>query len=112
MAQRDKAEASVLFAEAQLSAAELDYSYTLVRSPITGQVSRRLVDIGNLVGESEATVLTDMTSYDPMYAYFSINERDLLRVMRPTAVSAAQELKAAGIRNATANLDAWHAPLR
>jgi membrane fusion protein (multidrug efflux system) len=40
-----------------------------------------LVDVGNLVGEGEATILTDITSFNPIYVYFEVNELDLLRVM-------------------------------
>jgi len=40
------------------------------------------VDVGNLVGEGEPTLLTEISRYDPMYAYFHLNENDLLRVMR------------------------------
>jgi RND family efflux transporter MFP subunit len=80
--ERDVARASVARAKAQEERALLDMSYTQVISPITGRVSRNLVDIGNLVGEGEPTLLTDVTSFDPMYAYFNLNERDLLRVMK------------------------------
>jgi membrane fusion protein (multidrug efflux system) len=37
--------------------------------------------MGNLVGEGEPTLLTTITRFDPMYAYFNLNERDLLKVM-------------------------------
>jgi len=33
------------------------------------------------VGEGEATILTDITAFNPIYVYFEINELDLLRVM-------------------------------
>ncbi len=59
----------------------MNLSYTKVTAPITGRVSRNLVDLGNLVGESEPTLLTKVTRFDPMYAYFNLNERDLLKVM-------------------------------
>jgi len=52
-----------------------------VTAPLSGRVGRDLVDKGNLVGDGEATQLTTVTSYHPMYAYFNLNERDLLRVM-------------------------------
>jgi len=39
------------------------------------------VDMGNLVGEGEPTLLTKVTRNDPMYAYFNLNERDLLMAM-------------------------------
>ena len=79
--QRDVARADVLRAKAKVEKAGLDLSYTQVTAPITGRVGRNLVDLGNLVGESEPTLLTTVTRYDPMYAYFNLNERDLLKVM-------------------------------
>jgi len=79
--QRDVARAAVLRAKAKVEKAGLDLSYTNVTAPITGRVSRNFVDLGNLVGESEPTLLTTVTRYDPMYAYFNLNERDLLKVM-------------------------------
>jgi RND family efflux transporter MFP subunit len=79
--QRDVARADVLRAKAKVEKAALDLSYTKVTAPITGRVGRNLVDLGNLVGEREPTLLTTVTRYDPMYAYFNLNERDLLKVM-------------------------------
>jgi RND family efflux transporter MFP subunit len=78
--QRDMAKASVAGAEAQVERARLDLSYTKVTAPISGRVSRRRVDLGNLVGEGEPTLLTKITQYDPIYAYFNLNELDLLKV--------------------------------
>jgi RND family efflux transporter MFP subunit len=40
------------------------------------------VDVGNLVGASEHTLLTTIRQWTPIYVYFSINERDLLRTMK------------------------------
>ena len=76
---RDIARATVLRAEAKVDRAKLDLSYTQVTAPISGRVSRNLVDPGNLVGEGEPTLLTTVTDFRPMYAYFNLNERDLLR---------------------------------
>ena len=79
--QRDVARADVLRAKAKVEKAGLNLSYTQVTAPITGRVGRNLVDLGNLVGEGEPTLLTTVTRYDPMYAYFNLNERDLLKAM-------------------------------
>jgi RND family efflux transporter MFP subunit len=79
--ERDVARAAVARAKAKLERARLDLSYTRVTAPITGRVSRNYVDLGNLVGEGEPTLLTTVTRYDPMYVYFNLNERDLLKVM-------------------------------
>ena len=74
------ARAEVLVRQANLTRAQINLGYTEVTAPITGRVGRNLVDVGNLVGEGEATVLTDITTYDPIYVYFEVNERDLLEV--------------------------------
>lgn len=79
--ERDMAKAAVARAKAKVEQAGLDLSYTKVTAPITGRVSRNLVDLGNLVGEGEPTLLTKVTRYDPMYTYFNLNERDLLMAM-------------------------------
>ena len=80
--EREIASAEMLRAQAKIARAELNLGYTQVTSPFTGRVGRNLVDIGNLVGEAEATVLTEVTLYDPIFVYFNLNERDLLRVMK------------------------------
>jgi RND family efflux transporter MFP subunit len=79
--ERDMAKAAVARAKAKVEQAGLDLSYTKVTAPITGRVSRNLVDLGNLVGEGEPTLLTKVTRNDPMYAYFNLNERDLLMAL-------------------------------
>jgi RND family efflux transporter MFP subunit len=79
--ERDVAQAAVLRAKAKVEKASLDLGYTKVTAPIAGRISRNFVDVGNLVGESEPTLLTTVTRYDPMYVYFNLNERDLLKVM-------------------------------
>ncbi len=79
--ERDIALAGVARAKAKVNRAKLDLSYTKVTAPLSGRISRNEVDIGNLVGENEPTLLATIIDYDPMYVYFNINERDYLRVM-------------------------------
>jgi RND family efflux transporter MFP subunit len=79
--ERDMARAAVAMAKAKVERARLDLGYTKVTAPIAGRVGRNLVDVGNLVGEGEPTLLTIITRYDPMYVYFNLNERDLLKVL-------------------------------
>jgi len=81
-AQRDQAEASVLAAQAQLSKTQLDLSYTEVRSPIAGQVSRNFVDAGNLVGHTDPTLLTTVNKMDPIFVYFDVPENLVLRFLQ------------------------------
>lgn len=81
-AERDAAVAGVLGARARLSRAQLDYEYTTVRSPITGQVGRRLVDPGNLVGYSDQTLLTTVNRMEPIHVFFNAPEWVVLRILR------------------------------
>ena len=74
-AERDQASASLLEAEAALTTAEIQLGYTTVKAPIDGLVSRNLVDLGNLVGAGEATLLTTVRRIDPIFAYFEVSER-------------------------------------
>ncbi len=73
------AKAAIAEARADLRNAEINYSYTEIRAPISGRIGRNLVDVGNLVGAEEQTLLTTIVKFQPMYAYFNVNERDLLR---------------------------------
>ena len=74
-------QAEVNAAKAKLERANLDLGYTRITAPIRGRVGRNLVDIGNLVGEGEPTLLTEISRFDPMHVYFNINENDLLQVL-------------------------------
>ncbi len=78
--ERDANRADVMGAEAQLAIAKLNLSYTQVKAPFHGKVSRRYYDPGNVVGHSEETVLAEINKIDPIYVYFTISERDLLRI--------------------------------
>jgi RND family efflux transporter MFP subunit len=78
-AQMDKSEAGMAAAKAAIRAARLDLSYTRVEAPISGRIGRSMVDAGNLVGAEERTQLTTIVRYDPIYAYFTISERDWIR---------------------------------
>ena len=78
-AQLGKAEAGILAAEAAVRTAQLNLSYTQVKAPITGRIGRSMVDVGNLVGAGERTELTTIVQDDPVYAYFTISERDWVR---------------------------------
>ena len=78
----EESRGTVISSEAALDNARLNLSYCTIRSPIDGRISRRMVDVGNLVGAGEQTLLTTVRQGEPIYAYFSINERDLLRVMK------------------------------
>jgi membrane fusion protein, multidrug efflux system len=81
--QRDSAKAALMNAQAQVDLAKLNLSYTRVTAPFSGRMGRRLVDPGNLVGAGgQETTLAEINQIDPIYAYFTISEIELLRVRK------------------------------
>ncbi|TLG79310.1 efflux RND transporter periplasmic adaptor subunit [Methylocystis sp. B8] len=78
------AKAQVASAEAALRNAELNLEWTQVRAPISGRVSDRRVDPGNLVqgGQAGATLLTTIVTLDPIHFVFDASEADYIRYAR------------------------------
>lgn len=87
---RDSAQAELESAQAKLENANLNLSYTTVTAPFDGRMSRHLIDAGNLVGTDGETLLAEINRIDPIYVYFTINERDLLRVTQGEQGASAQ----------------------
>ena len=73
--------AAIGMATATVDRAKLDLDFTRVTAPIGGRLSRRMVDPGNLV-KADETLLTTIVSLDPMYVYFDVDERTLLKLRR------------------------------
>jgi multidrug efflux system membrane fusion protein len=85
-------------AESAVATAELNLSFTEVRSPIDGKTSRAQLTRGNLA-QADQTVLTTVVSQDPIYVYFDCDEQSYLRfqerVRRGSGVSAANPVRVA-----------------
>ena len=62
---------------AQIDRAKIQLSYTIIKAPISGKIGARHVDVGNLVGQGESTLLTTITKVNPIYAYFSPSQDDV-----------------------------------
>ncbi len=71
------ANAALLSAQAVLRNAQLNLDFAYIRAPISGRISEKLVDIGNLV-VANSTVLTTIVKYDVIQAYFELSERDVV----------------------------------
>ncbi len=90
------AEASLAAARAQIAARRLDVEFTQVRAPISGRISDRRVDIGNLVsGDSaaSATILTTINALDPIYFTFDGSEALYLKQRRQSEASNHVEIR-------------------
>src|SRR3954470_13592914 len=73
------ARASLESARAALRDAQIDLGYCRIYSPIDGRITRRFVDPGNPAAGSEAPVLAPVVKDDPIYAYMSPSEADVLQ---------------------------------
>jgi multidrug efflux system membrane fusion protein len=77
----DVDQAQVEAAEAALETAKLNLEYCYIHSPIEGRAGARLVDIGNVV-QANTTPLLLIQRLDPIYADFTVTERDLPDVQK------------------------------
>lgn len=79
------ATAALAGAKARERTRALDMEWTQVRAPVTGRISDRRVDIGNLVAAGEgsnATLLTTINALDPIYFNFDSSEALFLKAQR------------------------------
>jgi RND family efflux transporter MFP subunit len=88
------AEAEVKKAKVEVARARLELEATKVTAPMSGQVGRPLVEPGTLVfrGQDRATLLTTVTSLDPIGLTFDMDERSFLtyqRLLREKQVKGA-----------------------
>ncbi len=67
---------SVLTAQGNLQAAQINLGYTEIRAPIDGRISATAVNPGNVVGPTSGTLAT-VVSQDPMYVLFPVATRDV-----------------------------------
>jgi RND family efflux transporter MFP subunit len=89
-----KAEAEVRGAEAALIKAQLDLSYTNINAPVSGRISRNLVDAGNLVGSAgDMTLLATIVNYDPVYVYFIMDEGSLMLYKKHNEINSYDDLE-------------------
>lgn len=81
------AKAAILQAEAKIRLSQLNLDWTKVTAPISGRISRRFVDPGNLI-KADDTVLTTIVADDNVYVYFDVDERSYLDLVGETSSTA------------------------
>jgi membrane fusion protein (multidrug efflux system) len=84
----DKAESELLqasailkTAESQLLKAQIDLSHTVITAPISGRIGRAAASVGGLVTPLTGE-LARLVELDPIYANFSVSERDVIEAKR------------------------------
>lgn len=75
----ETAEASVAMSQADLDQAEQELGYTIVRSPLSGHISERHVDLGTLVGPGAKSLLATIVKSDTVLVDFSMTALDYLK---------------------------------
>lgn len=77
-----QAAAAVAAARADLALAEINLTYCTIYSPITGIIGLQEVNVGNLVGKNEPTLLTTISSSSSLDVDFSISEAYMLQLTK------------------------------
>jgi membrane fusion protein (multidrug efflux system) len=84
----DKAESDLLQASAnlktagaQLMKAKIDLSHTVITAPFAGRIGRSAASVGDLV-TPQSGELARLVELDPIYANFSVSERDVIATKR------------------------------
>jgi membrane fusion protein, multidrug efflux system len=85
-----EAHGNMLAQKAALEKAELQLSYTDIKSPISGRIGRASVSVGNFVSPSNSA-LAIIVSQDPIYASFPVTQREMLAVRKQQAASKGGE---------------------
>lgn len=88
----ESAKASVSMSQADLDQAQMELGYTVVRSPISGNISERLVDLGTLVGSGGKSKLATVMKSDTVLVDFSMTALDYLK-SKERNVQLGQQVK-------------------
>ena len=89
-AKQGEARGNMLAQKAALEKAELQLSYTDIKSPISGRIGRASVSLGNFVSPSNGALAT-VVSQDPIYASFPVTQREMLDVRKQQAAGRGSE---------------------
>jgi membrane fusion protein (multidrug efflux system) len=84
-------EAALAQAKAALINAQTNVGYTLLHSPANGVIGTIPYKVGALVSSTSAEPLTNLSNIGKVYAYYSLNEKQLLQYFNSTPGSTIQE---------------------
>jgi len=92
-----QASAILKTAEAQLMKAQIDLSHTVIVAPIHGRIGRAAASVGGLV-TPQIGELARLVELNPIYANFSVSERDVIQAKRRYQTGAGLELDKIEVR--------------
>ncbi len=82
-------EAALAQAKAALENARINVGYTTITSPVNGVIGSLPYKLGSLVNSSTAQPLTTVYNTSTVYAYFAMNEKQLLDFSRDSSSNAS-----------------------
>ncbi len=85
-------QASIAAAKATIRSAKLDLEYSKITAPISGRISNRKVDIGNLIQLGGVQTLTTIVALNPVYFNFDVSESGYLTYIRRNPSSEKQSV--------------------
>ena len=103
----DQAAAAIQADRAAVTQAELNLSYTTMYAPMAGRIGRRQVDVGNLVGAGQSTLLATIVQLDPIYVYFSLPRARRAKPPDPAGRRVSRDGDDGGARRHTRSRVAW-----
>lgn len=77
-----EAEAQVEVDTANVQDAQINLGYCFMYSPFDGIISKKYVDVGNLVGAGENTLLANVVELNPIYIEFSPSVNDFSEFLK------------------------------
>lgn len=89
----DQAKAQILLMQSQLTTAQLNLSYTDIKSPIAGRIGKANITEGNLVSPQSGPLAT-VVQTDPIRVVFSISDREYLAVIPAQKAASNSSLAA------------------
>ena len=81
-AQFQMAQGNVQSAKANLEEAEINLGYTSMYSPVEGLIGEKFVDVGNLVGGADETLLANVVQLNPIYVTFNPSVDDYALMLK------------------------------
>jgi membrane fusion protein (multidrug efflux system) len=84
------ARASLAAARTAMRNAEIELGYCRMAAPISGRITEVNFDVGNLVGDGQASLLATIVQLDPIHVYMTLSESDFLKYQQGLARRGAK----------------------
>ncbi len=79
------ARAALAGARTAMRNADIELSYCRMTAPINGRITEVNFDVGNLVGDNQASLLATIVQLDPIHVYMTLSESDFLKYQQGLA---------------------------